>query len=230
MTEQAPHPQGELSAAATVPAHKQVAASQLMGTLGVVGALAGLLIVIVFRVTQPTIQAHKAKMLRLAVQEVLKGPDRYDTLYVSNGALVSQPPPGTKPEELEKVYVGYRQDRELVGYAIPASGPGFQDIVSLIFGYDPVSGKLLGMKVLENKETPGLGDKIEKDARFVAQFDGVRAPLTGVKKGSGDANDPTRVEMITGATISSRTVIRLINDKLKRLQPVIEAHSREARQ
>ena len=31
---------------------------------------------------------------------------------------------------------------------------------------------VIGMKVLESKETPGLGDKIEKDSAFVAEFRG----------------------------------------------------------
>ena len=101
---------------------QQVPAWRLMGTLAVAGVLAGLLIVIVYRATQPTIQAYKAKMLRLAVQEVLKGPERYDTLYIHNGALVRELPAGMDPRKLEQIYIGYRADEQPVGYAIPAKG------------------------------------------------------------------------------------------------------------
>jgi len=105
--------------------------------------------------------------------------------------------------------------------------PGFADVVRIIFGYDPSRRQVLGMMVLESKETPGLGDKIIKDSLFVAEFDGVAAPLVGVKAGSG-AGDPGEVDMITGATISSRTVIAAIEDRLAVLRPLIEAHEREA--
>ena len=50
---------------------------------------------------------------------------------------------------------------------------------------------------------------------------GLQPPLVGFKTGDGDPSDPSRVDMITGATISSRTVIRLINQKLESLQPLL---------
>ncbi|NIN78696.1 MAG: FMN-binding protein, partial [Planctomycetales bacterium] len=37
--------------------------------------------------------------------------------------------------------------------------------------------KIIGMKVLESKETPGLGDKIGKDPKFLANFDKLEARL-----------------------------------------------------
>ena len=126
----------------------------------------------------------------------MKGPERYDTLYVHNGKLLREAPEGVDARRLERVYIGYRADEQPVGYAITASGPGFQDVVKLIFGYDPDSGKLLGMKVLENKETPGLGDKIERDEAFVSQFDGRKPALVGYKVGDGDPSDPSRVEIM----------------------------------
>jgi electron transport complex protein RnfG len=82
------------------------------------------------------------------------------------------------------------------------------------------------MEVVENKETPGLGDKIVKDASFVAEFEGARAPLVGVKAGAGDG-DPGEVDMITGATISSRAVIAIINHRLDRLGPLLRSYVAE---
>ncbi|HEX9690864.1 MAG TPA: RnfABCDGE type electron transport complex subunit G [Gemmatimonadales bacterium] len=203
------------------PRQPDVPAARLLLTLATAGAIAGLLIVVVFQRTQPTIQAYKAEQLRLAVFEVLGGPDRFDTLYVVGATLERQVPAGGSPESHEQVYAGYAGDR-FVGYAISAGQPGFQDMVRLIFGYDPARGTIIGMKVLESKETPGLGDKIEKDSSFVAQFGNVTAPLVGIK--SRDATgDPHEVDMITGATISSKTVINTINGALARLGPLLAA-------
>jgi electron transport complex protein RnfG len=82
------------------------------------------------------------------------------------------------------------------------------------------------MKVLEEKETPGLGDRIEKDTAFVGGFAGALTPLKGVKR--GQSKEPSDVDMITGATISSRTVIRAINKTLDRLRPALAARLQEA--
>jgi electron transport complex protein RnfG len=199
-----------------------VRSSQLLTTLGVAGALAGLLIVFVFEATQPGIQRYKAEVLRLAVQEVLNAPDRYDTLYVYDGALTADLPNGVVGAGLEQVYLGYAGARA-VGFAVAAGQPGFQDIIRIIFGYDPATNSLLGMRVLESKETPGLGDKIEKDLEFVSQFNGAEPQLLGVKRGAG-SGAAGEIDMITGATISSRTVIKIINTTLERLGPMMTAY------
>ncbi|MDH5804605.1 MAG: FMN-binding protein [Gemmatimonadota bacterium] len=192
--------------------------AKLLSTLGVAGALAGMLIVVVFQKTEPTIRAYKAEMLRLAIHEVLQEPDRFDTLYVVDGMLTAERPETGNFDALEQLFVGYRGD-DLVGLAMVGAKPGFQDIVRLIFGYDPETEALLGMTVLENKETPGLGDKIVKDSAFVGQFEGVVSPVVGVKVGQGSGR-PEEVDMITGATISSRTVIDIINLTIERWIPL----------
>ncbi len=207
------------------PPPEEVPSRKLMVTLAGVGALAGLMIVVVYGWTQPTIRAYKARMLAAAVGEVLRMPARYDTLYVHQDRLVNHPPDGASGADLEAVYLGYDADGTPIGYAIAAGEPGFQDIIGLIFGYDHRSGRVLGMKVLQSKETPGLGDKIEKDAGFVSQFEGALTPLLGVK--SRDASgDPHEIDMITGATISSRTIIRTINNAIERMGPMLEAYER----
>lgn len=199
--------------------------ARMVGTLALAGAAAGLLLVLVHQWSQPRILAHQAATLRAAVEEVLGEPDRYETLFVHQGALTATVPPGVDTTTLERVYRGYDAGGRPVGYAITGAEPGFQDFIRLIFGYDPESGRVLGMKVLESKETPGLGDKIEKDTAFVGAFAGVAAPLEGVKAGAGHDGE-TEVDMITGATISSRTVIGIINHRLERVGPLLVDYER----
>ncbi len=208
------------------PEQKETSSLKLLMTLSTAGALAGLLIVFVHQATQPAIQAYKALKLREAVSEVLASPARWDTLYVHDGDLVLAPPAGVDVATLEMVFLGYTEEDSPVGYAITGGEPGFQDIIELIFGYDAEAGVVLGMKVLGHKETPGLGDKIVKDSAFVQEFRGPEAPLAGVKAGrqTGAANE---VDMITGATISSRTIIAIINNQLERLGPMLEAYLEE---
>ena len=198
-----------------------VPAWRLLGTLGGAGAIAGLLIVSVYGWAQPRIEAHQARVLRLAIEEVLHQPERYDRLFVHDGRITAELPAGVDSTGVERVYLGF-DGSEPVGFAIVTAKAGFQDVIRLIFGYDPRTRELLGMKVLESKETPGLGDKIEKDSAFVAEFRGVVTPLAGVKSGAG-RGEPGEVDMITGATISSRTIIDAINQALGRLAPMLDA-------
>jgi electron transport complex protein RnfG len=142
---------------------------------------------------------------------------------VTDAGLVRETSGGIDASTTDRVYLGYDAAGQPVGFAITAAEPGFQDLIRLIFGYEAASGEVLGMEVLENKETPGLGDKIVKDASFVAEFEGARAPLLGVKPGAGEG-DPGEVDMITGATISSRAVISIINHRLERLDPLLRSY------
>lgn len=195
---------------------------RLVATLGGLGAFAGLLIVAVFAVTEPRIRANKAAALAAAINEVLGAPDRYDTLYLTDTGLATTPPGGLTADQAEAVYLGWRGERE-IGFALVAAGPGFQDRIRLLVGYDPATSRLLGMKVLESKETPGLGDKIIKDTAFVSQFQRVEAPLEGVKEGRG-RGAAHEIVVITGATISSRAVVNAINAALDRTGPMLDAY------
>jgi Na+-translocating ferredoxin:NAD+ oxidoreductase subunit G len=199
-----------------------VQSSRLIATLGVAGALAGLLIVSVHQWTQPRILAHQARAIALAVDEVLQGPERTETLFLWDGALTATPPAGVDTVQLDRVWAGYDAGGQRVGFALIGAEAGFQDIIRVMFGYDVASGRVLGMRILESKETPGLGDKIFKDAVFVAQFRTAQLPMIPTKPGTG-TGDPREVDTITGATISARTVINIINNRVERMRPLLES-------
>ncbi len=200
---------------------------KLLATLAVGGAASGLLVVSVYRVTLPAIQRYAGQQVESAVREVLKAPARWDTLYLVNGALVATPPGGADRQELPKAYVGRDAAGNRVGVAVTAQEPGFQEEILLMIGFDPASGVLTGMKVLDEKETPGLGDKIERDSAFGSQFPARKTPIWGVRGSPG--GDLSAVQTITGATISSRAVIRIINHAVEHWRPLLEAFDRGVR-
>ncbi len=204
------------------PAKAEVSTFQLVATLAVAGALAGLLIVLVNQHTKPIIDKYKAEQLRKAVYEVLPGAEHYDTYYLVDGSLSLSLPEGAKESDFKRVYVGYTAAGQRLGVAVSRGESGFQDVVQIIFGFDHVTGKLTGMKVLDSKETPGLGDKIYKDKAFVDQFfAGPETPLVPVKSGAGKGL-PNEIDTITGATISSKTVIGIINHGLEEWKPILD--------
>jgi electron transport complex protein RnfG len=202
------------------PVQVSTSSARLIATLAVAGALAGLAIVLVFQWANPLIEEHRALVLAQAITEVLGGPERYETIYLEDGRLTPQP---ADTAGLDRVYVGYDGTDQPVGVAMVAGEAGFQDIITLIFGYEPASGDLMGMKVLESKETPGLGDKIEKDSAFVREFREVGTPLLGVKADRA-SGEHAEVVMITGATISSRAIINIINHRLEALREPVSTY------
>ena len=202
---------------------RDVRSWRLVALMAVAGAVAGLLIVTAYQVTLPKIQHHQGEVMQAAVLEVLKGPASFDTLYLHDGALVKALPPGTDPKGVEKIFLGRDARGTPVGFALSAVENGFQDPVTVMHGYDAATRKVVAMRVIANRETPGLGDKIVKDTAFVHGFEGAAVPLVGVKPDRGKSG-PGDVVMITGATISSRAVIRIINNAVARWQPLMDAY------
>jgi electron transport complex protein RnfG len=182
---------------------------RLVLTLAIAGLISGIAIIGIYESTLPTITANKARELREAVFKVLPGVSQMQALVVRDGQLVAV----TTPDKDEPVvYGGYDDAAAFVGYAIPAAGPGFQDTIAILYGYNPVERLVVGMEVLESRETPGLGDKIYKDAEFVGSFSALSTEpvIVAVKKGT--SSSPNEIDAITGATISSKAVVRIINE------------------
>jgi len=222
MSEQKLPMAGHTHGASALAAPVQVSTSsvRMIVTLAIFGAVAGAAIVLAYGWANPRILANQAARLSASITEVLGGAERYETVYLDGGTFTREPQADTAG--LDRVYVGYTADGQPRGVAIAANAAGFSDVVRVIFGYDPATGNLLGMKVIENKETPGLGDKIEKDTLFTRQFIGVGTPVLGVKKGR-ESGAKEEVVMITGATISSRAVIGMIDRRLEAIGEPVKA-------
>ena len=182
---------------------------RLVLTLAIAGLISGIAIIGIYESTLPTITANKARELREAVFKVLPGVSQMQALVYRDGELVAVEEPD-KDEPV--IYGGYDEAHEFVGYAMPAAGPGFQDTIAILYGYKPGEKQVVGMEVLESRETPGLGDKIYKDAVWVGGFSAlsVEPEIVAVKKGT--KSNPNEIDAITGATISSKAVVRIINE------------------
>ena len=102
-----------------------------------------------------------------------------------------------------------KKDGQLIGTAVKTyTNNGFGGQVWLMVGFNP-DGTIYNYSVLEHKETPGLGSKMDlwftKEGR--GNIVGKKPGTTGLKvtKDGGD------VDAITAATISSRAFLDAIN-------------------
>ena len=103
-----------------------------------------------------------------------------------------------------------RKDGRVTGVAYEIRGSGYAGEIRLMMGVD-ADGRILGVRVLAHKETPGLGDKIEtKKGDWILRFTGLslHEPAEAqwkVKKDGG------QFDQFAGATITPRGVVAAIH-------------------
>ena len=114
-------------------------------------------------------------------------------------------------EDKRRNYPLYRvaKDGMLAGWVLKARGQGYADKIELLLGLDPKAQTITGLFILEQKETPGLGNKITFP-EWRGQFLGKKteSQLNVIK---GGKLGPSDIDSVTGATISSQAVTRIVN-------------------
>jgi electron transport complex protein RnfG len=217
------HSHGAPPAAATPDEGSSTA--RLLFTLAFFGALGGGILAFTYQKTLAPIRKFAGEKVELAVREVLGAPTKLDTLYLVGDKLSRTPKAGEDVLDATKVFIGLNDKGERIGVAVEEATPGFAADVRLMVGFNPTTGALTGFKVLSQTETPGLGDKIEKDSTFARRFTGkIVNPLKGTKSVT---TDPSTVQTITGATISSKAVIKVINKAVETWKPRLDAFAKE---
>lgn len=210
-----------------------------------IASLCAVLIVTAYYVTRPVIAAKRTAQLEHAIFKVLPGAVTKSVFYLAaNGKLTREAPNAlTTTGDTISLYAGYDVEKRLVGLAIPANGMGYQDAIHLLYGYSPASQLIIGMQVLESKETPGLGDRIEKDQQFLGNFTALDVSVDIVVEPQGahqqiatrlsnsivavkhaSKTEPWQIDSITGATISSKAIATIIEQSASAWIPLIWQH------
>lgn len=202
--------------------------ARLLFTLAFFGALGGGILAFTYQKTLPPIRKFAGEKVEAAVKEVLGAPAKLDTLYLVGDKLTKSAPAGVDLLDATKIFIGLSAKGERFGVAVEEFAPGFSSEVHLMVAFNPSTTALIGFKVLSQAETPGLGDKIERDTVFQKGFVGKLAnPLKGSKN---PTTDPSTVQTITGATITSKAVIKVINKAVDTWKPRLDAYAKEGGQ
>jgi electron transport complex protein RnfG len=178
-----------------------------------IAALCGLLIVSVYRTTRPVIERKRAEALRQAIFFVLPEARSAAAFRLTADERFERLAAPAAGEGL--VYAAYDARQRLIGFAVTAEGMGYADVIRVLYGYSVTDEAIVGLRVLESKETPGLGDRIETDPEFRRNFEKLDVtldddlsqivhPIEAVKQGR--KQQPWQVDGITGATISSKAI------------------------
>jgi electron transport complex protein RnfG len=203
--------------------------TQIYGVVLGVGVLCSLAIVSVYEVTRPIIQQNRIAFRTQAILTVLPDAKSVAAFQQSDSSGDFQPA-DTVTEGGDFVFAGFSEQGELVGVAIQTSGMGYQDLIDVIYGYSFADQAIIGMQVLQSRETPGLGDRIETDAGFTSNFDRLDVSLNPDKPELAhriefvkplEKSDPWQIDGITGATISSRAIADMLRDSTVRWIPLV---------
>jgi electron transport complex protein RnfG len=199
-------------------------------TLVGIGLICALVIVTTFEATFPIIKVNRQRALEAAIYRVLADTKSFAALTLNGESL-------DRKNHLQKasksssptIYACFDAQQRLIGFAIPAQGMGYQDAIDLLYGYSTQSESIKGLVVLQNRETPGLGSKIES-RRFLENFSNIEINLKSI----GDQwqhplelirnthkTHSRQIDAITGATISSQAVVSILNRSLAFWLPIL---------
>lgn len=176
---------------------------KLTGILTLIAALFAGAVSYTYTLTKPVIEANRYKKRVEAIAAVLPP-------FNNQPEKEKKVVPTSKGEKVE-FYVG-KKDGKVTGVAFQNSIKGYSGDISMMIGVTP-DGKVYGVDILNQKETPGLGAKVAQKT-FTQQFQGksLEESRWDVKKMKGD------FDQVTAATISSRSVIEGVKERLSLYQ------------
>lgn len=161
--------------------------------------------------------AQQARLQQKAILDQVVPPQLYNNDILQACYLVADDALGSRTPR--RAFIA-RQDGRPVAAAVETSAPdGYSGAIHLLIGAD-FHGKVLGVRVTEHHETPGLGDKIDlRVSDWITRFSGqtVQSSDDGrwaVRKEGG------MFDQFTGATITPRAVINASKRSALYLQTV----------
>lgn len=169
--------------------------------LFLVAGIAGLGVGYVNNLTAPLIEEQILQRKLASFQEVYPAGERVE----DQSATYLQ---GPHDPALKEVNIAYRGAAPAgVIYALETKG--YSGPISFLAGFDLASGRITAIKVLSQRETPGLGAKA-KEPFFQERFrdKGLDAPLEVTKTTPVREN---QIQAITASTITTRAVTVGVN-------------------
>ena len=162
--------------------------------------------------TLPTIEAAASEEKMKLINEVLPA-EHYDNDLLKD-ALQIAATPALGQDGASTAYVARKGGRTSAVVLEAIAPDGYAGKIRLLIALD-ADGALLGVRVTQHKETPGLGDYIEpkkdknKERPWITQFNGLKPAATEerewkVKKDGG------RFDSFAGATVTPRAVIKAV--------------------
>jgi len=180
-------------------------------TLGVLAAICTVLVAATHSVTRERIADNEQRLLQESLAPVLEGLEYEGDL--SQSTLVIPAPNSLPGKDDTTVYRVYANDQPIAALFFVTARDGYAGPIRLLVGVR-ADGTVNRARVISHRETPGLGDRIEPDkSDWMEQFGGhaLGAPPVDDWKTHKDGGE---FDQLSGATVTSRAVIKAIRDTL----------------
>ena len=181
---------------------------RMITALAAVGIISGMSLVLVHIYTEQKITENRDKEIAKGVWVLFPDMDR--TVVMNKVKDIYKNPAEVTDKNLK-----------LLGYAFLAEGNGYQGKIKLLVGIGPKLATLKGFVVLESQETPGLGAEIA-NGKFKDQFNGLSVTHKIEYVKNQKPQQPYQIEAITGATISSRAVVNILNKRIEEVRKALK--------
>jgi electron transport complex protein RnfG len=179
--------------------------------LAVLAAICTALVAVTQRTAAPRIAANEQAYLEQSLAPVLAGLS-YDGKLSESTLTI--PVPHTLPGDAPvRVYRVFANEQPVAALFVVSARDGFTGPIQILVGV-AASGALTGVRVLEHKETPGLGDLIDSSrSDWILQFSGRSlgdpdVSRWAIRRDGGD------FDQLTGASITPRAVVKAIKETL----------------
>jgi Na+-translocating ferredoxin:NAD+ oxidoreductase subunit G len=180
-------------------------------TLAVLAAICTALVAATWRLTAPRIEANEKAYLTQSLRPALANVF-YDNELDESTLVIPAPHdlPGTSDAVIYRLYA---ENRPVAAVFVVSARDGYSGPIRLLIGIEH-SGKVTGVQVLEHRETPGLGDRIESSkSDWLQQLAGTsleEPPLNrwAIRRDGGD------FDQLTGASVTPRAVVRAVKETL----------------
>ncbi|WP_313952353.1 electron transport complex subunit RsxG [Accumulibacter sp.] len=183
------------------------------------------LLALAFRWTEPAIQAAAADEKMKLIGEVLPG-ELYDNDLLNDSRQLA-PSAALGLDEVSTAYLARKGGAPSALIFEAVAPDGYSGKIRLLLAV-AADGTLVGVRVTQHKETPGLGDYIDprkdrnKERPWISQFDGLS--LTSVSDREWRVKkDQGRFDSLAGATVSPRAVVKAVHKALQ----YIAAHQQQ---
>jgi electron transport complex protein RnfG len=182
--------------------------AMLLGLFALVGT--GIVAMIYTGTEERIAEAERAFMLR-SLHAVIR-PEMYDNDIFADMITVTSPELlGTK--DPVPVFRARKDGKPVALAIIPIAPDGYVGPIKLLVAIT-VDGTVLGVRVLNHHETPGLGDGIEeKRSKWILGFNG-HSLSNPEGKGWHVRRDGGKFDQFTGATITPRAVVKAVHNAL----------------
>ncbi len=169
--------------------------------------ISGVCLGTVYEITKNPIAKAQEAATQAAYKEVFEDAAAFED-YEGFDAAEATKAAGYDDDEIVNCVVAKSGSGEDLGYVITVtSHAGYGGDITFSMGVT-MDGVLNGYSITDISETAGLGMKATEDG-FMSQFQGIPAQSLTVEKGA--AEDPSQIEAISGATITSRAVTNGVN-------------------